>query len=36
MTECTDQQWVKKLKDEPEWSIFEKQTNNNKRTTGIL
>ncbi|KAG0906821.1 hypothetical protein G6F57_010311 [Rhizopus arrhizus] len=36
VTERTGQQWAKRLKDEPEWDIFEKQTNKDKQKTGML
>lgn len=36
VTERTGQQWAKRLRDEPEWSIFEKQTNKDKQKTGML
>ncbi|KAL4213883.1 hypothetical protein AB4K20DRAFT_1386254 [Rhizopus microsporus] len=36
VTECTGQQWAKRLKDDLEWNIFEKQTNHDKRKTGML
>ncbi|KAG1137738.1 hypothetical protein G6F37_011318 [Rhizopus arrhizus] len=36
VTERTGQQWAKRLKDDPEWNIFEKQTNHDKRKTGML
>ncbi|OAD74850.1 hypothetical protein PHYBLDRAFT_144210 [Phycomyces blakesleeanus NRRL 1555(-)] len=32
----TGQQWTKRIRDEPEWNIFEKQTNKDKRKTGQL
>ena len=35
-TKCTGQQWAKRLKEDPEWNIFEKQTNHDKRKTGML
>ncbi|OAD65646.1 hypothetical protein PHYBLDRAFT_153339 [Phycomyces blakesleeanus NRRL 1555(-)] len=36
VSERTGQQWAKRIRDEPEWNIFEKQTNKNKRKTGQL
>ncbi|KAG1489538.1 hypothetical protein G6F49_012200 [Rhizopus delemar] len=36
VAERTGQQWAKRLRDEPEWDIFEKQTNKDKQKTGML
>lgn len=36
VTERTSQQWAKRLRGEPEWGIFEKQTNKDKQKTGML
>ncbi|OAD75185.1 hypothetical protein PHYBLDRAFT_167503 [Phycomyces blakesleeanus NRRL 1555(-)] len=36
VSERTGQQWAKRIRDEPEWNIFEKQTNKDKRKTGQL
>ncbi|KAG1444503.1 hypothetical protein G6F46_012589 [Rhizopus delemar] len=36
VTERTGQKWAKRLKDDPEWNIFEKQTNCDKRKTEVL
>lgn len=36
VTERTGQYWAKRLKDNPDWNIFEKQTNWDKRKTGML
>ncbi|KAG1499318.1 hypothetical protein G6F47_010792 [Rhizopus delemar] len=36
VAERTGQQWAKRLRNEPEWDIFEKQTNKDKQKIGML